>query len=398
MIEVNSGLSSEGNGGGAAVDARPPARAPARAPERTPATGIRIPWRALTMVGSLALIWVVFTVTTNGTFLLPRNLSLLARQMSVTAVLAIGMVMVIVAGQIDLSVGAMTGLLGAMSAMALMRAGWPLWAAFALALALGALLGFIQGNLVARLRIPPFIVTLGGMLVFQGALLGATGGVSTSPSSSYLFVGQAYVAPTFGWIGAGVVAAFFFFRAARATGGERWRWLGFAAVTLGSTALMNAYEGIPVPVLIVAVLATVFSIVTGRTTFGRHLYAIGGNREAAFYSGIDIERRIIGVFTWMGILSGVAGIVLTARVGSATSDAGRMMELDAIAAAVIGGTSLLGGQGTVWGALLGALVMASLDNGMSLMNTESFWQPIIKGSVLVIAVGIDMASRKRGSR
>src|SRR6185436_19058533 len=160
----------------------------------------------------------------------------------------------------------------------------------------------------------------------------------------------------------------------------------------------NAYEGIPVPVLIVLVLATAFSVVAGDIKNGRRLHAIGGNREAALYSGIAIEQHLAGVFTLMGAMAAVAGVVLTARVGSATSDAGRMMELDAIAAAVIGGTSLLGGHGTVWGALLGALVMASLDNGMSLMNTESFWQPIIKGSILVIAVAVDMAGRKERGR
>ena len=126
-----------------------------------------------------------------------------------------------------------------------------------------------------------------------------------------------------------------------------------------------------------------------------HLYAIGGSRDAAFYSGVPIERRLVGVFTLMGALCGVAGVVLTARVGAATSDAGRMMELDAIAAAVIGGTSLLGGRGSVWGALLGALVMASLDNGMSLLDTEAFWQPILKGGILVLAVAADMAGRRR---
>jgi D-xylose transport system permease protein len=150
--------------------------------------------------------------------------------------------------------------------------------------------------------------------------------------------------------------------------------------------------------LLLLVLAALYSVLTKHTRFGRHLYAIGGNREAAFFSGVHIERHIVAVFTSMGLLAGIAGTVLTARVGSATSDAGRMMELDAIAAAVIGGTSLLGGQGTVAGALLGALVMASLDNGMSLMNTESFWQPIIKGAILVLAVGMDMASRKTTAR
>jgi D-xylose transport system permease protein len=353
-----------------------------------------IDWRALTMVGALVAIWIAFSVATDGTFLTPRNLSLLARQMAVTALLAVGMVLVIVAGQIDLSVGALAGLMGAVSAMAFTNHGWPLWASFLLALVLGTALGIAQGNLVAWLRIPPFIVTLGGMLVFQGTLLGVTGGVSTSPTRAYLYVGQSYVPKTLGWIGAGLIAAFFAYRLLRDQGAARWKWPGLAALVLVFTGVMNGYAGIPLPVLLVVVLATLFSGMASHTPFGRHLYAIGGNREAAFYSGINIERHIIGVFGLMGLMAAAAGIVLTARVGSATSDAGRMMELDAIAAAVIGGTSLLGGQGTVWGALLGALVMASLDNGMSLLNTESFWQPIIKGAILVAAVAVDLAGRK----
>lgn len=357
---------------------------------------LHVDWRALTMVGALVAIWIVFSIATDGTFLTPRNLSLLARQMAVTALLAIGMVMVIVAGQIDLSVGALAGLMGAISAMAFTNRDWPLWAAFLLALAVGTALGLLQGNLVAWLRIPPFIVTLGGMLLFQGALLGVTGGVSTSPPRAYLYVGQSYVPQMLGWAGAGLIAAFFVFRTLRDRGAARWKWPGFAVLALAFTAVMNGYAGIPVPVLLVLVLATLFSGMANHTPFGRHLYAIGGNREAAFYSGINIERHIIGVFGLMGFMAAAAGIVLTARVGSATSDAGRMMELDAIAAAVIGGTSLLGGQGTVWGALLGALVMASLDNGMSLLNTESFWQPIIKGAILVAAVAVDLAGRRRG--
>lgn len=358
-----------------------------------PKAKIQIPWRALTMVAALAVIWIVFSITTEGRFLLPRNLSLLARQMSVTSLLSIGMVLVIVAGQIDLSVGALAGFLGAVAAVTFNDHGWPLPAAFLAALTLGALLGLVQGTLVARLSIPPFIVTLGGMLIFQGTLLGFTGGMSISPSRTFLYVGQAYVPRALGWILAGAIALLFATQAIRA-GARRWRLVGLAGLALGFTAVLSAYEGIPVPVLLVLVLATVFSVVASHTAFGRHLYAIGGNREAAFYSGIRIERHIVGVFTLMGLMAGAAGIVLTARVGSATSDAGRMMELDAIAAAVIGGTSLLGGQGTIWGALLGALVMASLDNGMSLMNTESFWQPVIKGAILVIAVGADIAGRR----
>ena len=347
------------------------------------------------MIGALAIIWTVFTFTTGGTFVSPRNLSLLARQMSVTSILATGMVMVIVAGQIDLSVGALAGLMGAVSTLAAVRPGWPLLAAFLLAPGVGAACGALQGALVARLRIPPFIVTLGGMLVFQGALLGLTRGITVVPPAGYLLVGQTYLPPRLGWLGAGALVAAFAVLAMRAAGPARWRWLGLVLLAAATTAVMNAYEGVPVPVLLVLAIATALAVLASRTPFGRHLYAIGGNREAAYYSGVPIERRIIGVFTLMGGLAGIAGIVLTARVGAATTDAGRMMELDAIAAAVIGGTSLLGGRGTIWGALLGALVMASLDNGMSLLDTEAFWQPVLKGTILVAAVAADMAGRNR---
>jgi D-xylose transport system permease protein len=248
---------------------------------------------------------------------------------------------------------------------------------------------------VARFQIPPFIVTLGGMLLCQGAMLGLTKGVAIAPGPPFLRVGQAYIPPTVGWVLAGGLAAAFLVAAFRGAPAARWPRVGLAVLPLLITAVMNGYEGIPLPVLIVLVLAAVYSVMGEHTPFGRRLYAIGGNREAAFYSGIDIKRHLIAVFTLMGAMAGVAGIVLTARVGAATADAGRMGELDAIAAAVIGGTSLLGGQGTVWGALLGALVMASLDNGMSLMNTEAFWQPIIKGLILVTAVGADLAARRK---
>jgi D-xylose transport system permease protein len=346
------------------------------------------------MVGALLLIWIIFSITTDGIFLQPRNLSLLMRQMSVTSILAIGMVLVIVAGQIDLSVGAMTGFLGAISALLFVTHGWPLWASFLATILLGALLGHIQGHLVTWFNIPPFIVTLGGMLIFQGALLGLTGGVAISPTPDYLFVGQAYVPKTIGWILMTGAVLVLLFMGLKAKGLSRLKWIGLGGLVALFITILNAYEGIPVPVLLMIVLAALFSILATQTPYGRHLYAIGGNREAAFYSGININRHIVLIFTLMGAMVGVAGIVLTARVGAATSDAGRMMELDAIAAAVIGGTSLMGGRGTVWGAIVGGLVMASLDNGMSLMNTEAFWQPIIKGSILVIAVALDMMGRK----
>ncbi len=352
-----------------------------------------IPWRALTLLGALLLIWIIFTATTGGTFVTPRNLSLLLRQMSVTSILAIGMVLVIVCAEIDLSVGAMTGFLGALSAILFVNHNWPLWSVFLTTIVAGALLGHLQGHIVTWFKMPSFIVTLGGMLIYQGSLLGLTGGVAISPTPDYLFVGQAFLPKTMGWTLAAVLALILCYQGFRAQTG-RWKSLVLAVLALGITAVLSAYDGVPVPVLIMLVLAAVFSILASQTPFGRHLYAIGGNREAAFYSGINIQRHLILVFTLMGALCGVAGIVLTARVGAATSDAGRMMELDAIAATVIGGTSLMGGRGTVWGALLGALMMASIDNGMSLMNTESFWQPIIKGSILITAVALDMMGRK----
>jgi D-xylose transport system permease protein len=352
-------------------------------------------WRTLTMVFALLVIWVVFSVATDGMFLSPRNLSLLARQMSVTSLLATGMVLVIVAGQIDLSVGAMSGLLGALAALAATKLGWPLPLAYALAPALGVALGAVQGSLVARLRIPPFIVTLGGMLVFQGALLGLTRGITVTPPPTFLLVGQTYLPPLIGSLLSLASVLVCVRRMATSRGTERLRWLVVLALVPLFVHTMNDYQGVPVPVLLLMVVASLLALVATRTPFGRHLDAIGGNREAAFYSGVPIERRITGVFMLMGALAGLAGIVLTARVGAATTDAGRMMELDAIAAAVIGGTSLLGGRGSVWGALLGALVMASLDNGMSLLDTEAFWQPILKGGILVLAVAADMAGRRR---
>jgi len=276
------------------------------------------------------------------------------------------------------------------------KAGWPLAAAIASALALGAALGFAQGTIVARLRVPSFIVTLGGMLVFRGALEGlVTQTISPAPESAFLWIGTRYVPVGAGWAIAGVAAAAFVGRAVMShTNAERARYAALAALALVFTGLMNAYQGIPVSVLLLLVLTGALWVVGQHTPFGRHLYAIGGNKEAAFYSGINIKKHIVAVFAVMGLMSAVAGITLTAWLGSATSSAGENMELDAIAAAVIGGTSLQGGRGSVWGALLGALVMVSLDNGMSLMNVRDFWQFIIKGLILVAAVAVDMAGRK----
>lgn len=353
----------------------------------------RTAWRTLGMLGALLLVWAAFALATDGIFLSPRNLALLSRQMAVTAIAASGIVLMMVAGQIDLSAGAMAGLCGAVAALLCTALGIPVAPAILLALALGALLGLFQGVITARWSVPPFIVTLGGMLVFQGALLGLTRGVAIVPPEGFLRIGQEFLPPWAGWVLGGLAAAAGLRMAL--TGRNRLAGILVAAGGLGSVAVYNGYHGIPVPVLLMLALAAGLWVLGSHTAFGRHLYAIGGNRDAAFFAGVPINRRIVAMFTLMGAVSALAGVVLTARVGAATADAGKMLELDAIAAAVIGGTSLLGGRGSVWGALLGAAVMASLDNGMSLLNTEAFWQPIIKGAILVAAVTADLAFRQR---
>lgn len=353
----------------------------------------KISLQTLGMLGALILVWVAFAFATDGVFLSPRNLALLSRQMAVTAMATTGIVLMIVSGQIDLSVGSMAGLCGAVAAMGCTSLGLGVAPAIVLAVFLGAVLGLSQGVVVARFGVPPFIVTLGGMLIFQGILLGLTKGISIVPPEGFLRIGQEFLPKSATWALGFVGAAICLWQGRRGKGLLLW---GTAALaSIGVAVLFNAYQGLPLPVLLMLLLATLFWVIAEHTAFGRQLYAIGGNRDAAFYAGVPITKRLIAIFTIMGAVSALAGVVLTARVGAASSDAGKMLELDAIAAAVIGGTSLLGGRGRVWGAILGATVMASLDNGMSLMNTEAFWQPIIKGIILVAAVTADLQFRHR---
>ncbi len=364
--------------------------------------------RAYTMIGALLGIWILFAFM-HDRFLSVTNLSNLFLQMSVTSILAIGMVLVIVAGQIDLSVGSLVGLMGGIAAILNVWYDWNTIPVIIVTLAIGAGIGFFQGWIIAYRAVPAFIVTLGGMLVFRGLLFGLTGSVTIAPlSPSLKSVGQSYMVDIIGWI-FGIIALcvagllILRKRSARQKFGFEVEPLAFSItkilvyglLILGFVNIMNSYKGIPVPFVMVIVLALVFSFISKNTTFGRHIYAIGGNPEAARLSGINIKRRILIVFILCNSLAAVAGLVLVARLNAATMSAGTMYELDAIAACVIGGTSLMGGIGTIAGALIGALVMASLDNGMSIMNLESFWQYIVKGSILVLAVYVDIYTRNR---
>lgn len=401
---------------------RPPTTAdvapPGAVPEgvESPAGGrFRLPTdslRAYTMIIALLAIWLFFQWKTvsplypYGIFLHPNNFSNLLQQMAVTGVLAVGMLLVIVAGQIDLSVGSVAGLAGGVAAMS---QDYGLAASLGLALVVGVIVGAVQGSLISYANIPAFIVTLGGLLAWRGVVLGLTKG-ATIPVSL----------PFFRWLGVGklpqpvgvtlavvAIAAVVFMTLSRVRARRRH---GLSASGMGATVLrivvpaalillfiywMNYGGGMPVPVLVLLVVAVLGGFLTQNTTFGRYLYAIGGNPDAARLSGINIRRYILAAYCVLGLLVGVASLLHTGRVGSASPDAGTLMELDAIAACVIGGTSLMGGRGTVSGAVVGALIMASLDNGMSLLNVENYTQYIVKGAVLVAAVGFDMLGRRK---
>ena len=365
--------------------------------------------RAYAMIGVLAAIWILFHIITPGhTFLTPRNLSNLMTQTAVTGVIAVGMLMVIVSGQIDLSVGSIIGFAGGVSAYVMTEMGFSMTVAIIAAVAMGTAIGLFQGALTAYVNIPSFIVTLGGLLAWRGAAKWLLGG-NTIPVSDEIFkgIGNANLPVVYGWIVAGIFVATILFAAYRRstlTEGESGRGLAGellkAAFPVGAIiafiAIMNAWQGVPVPVVIFLCVAFLGAFISNSTVFGRYLYAIGGNADAARLSGINNRWNVLKVFGVLGTLTGIAALIFTARVGSALPDAGTLKELDAIAACVIGGASLVGGRGTVFGACLGALIMASLDNGMSLVGVRDFMQDIIKGSILVIAVGLDMFGRKQG--
>lgn len=360
--------------------------------------------RMYAMVIALICIWVIFNLLTDGNFLKGRNLFNLTRQAAVTAILAIGMVMVIISANIDLSVGFGAGLLGAITAI--LHVWWklPIISTLFIVICIGILIGLIQGYLVAYQRIPAFIVTLGGFLAYRGLMLAFTKGETIALPDNWLkAIGTAHLRPEIGWgiMVVGIVAsAIVFFPQLTTQGSFKaffpifLKFIGTFGCIVAFVIVMNSYKGIPIQACILFGLAFLFHFIANNTRFGRYVYAVGGNAEAAYLSGINVRSMTLRVFAIMGALMAVAGIVMTARVGSAGPGAGRLLELEAIAACVIGGASLMGGRGTIFGAILGAFVMESLSNGMSMANMGTAWQDIIKGMVLVAAVGFDMASRK----
>ncbi|NUU00639.1 sugar ABC transporter permease [Herbaspirillum robiniae] len=364
-------------------------------------------YKIIALLIAIAIIWAFFSWQTQGGFVTPRNLSNLLRQMAVTGILACGMVLVIIAGEIDLSVGSLLGLLGGVAAILDVTYHLPLPLNLALVLALGLVFGLFSGYLTAYKRIPSFIVGLGGMLAFRGVLLGVTGGLTIAPVSDHLvYLGQGYLPPQLGvalmlGLFALTLALTWRQRVNRAHHGlpvpALWRdgvkVLVIGAVLLAFVRTLNSYDGIPVPVLLLLALLGLFSYVSTQTVFGRRIYSVGSNMEATRLSGVNVQAVKLWVFGIMGLMCALAGLVNTARLAAGSPSAGSMGELDAIAACFIGGTSMRGGSGTIYGALIGALVMASLDNGMSMLDVGTYWQMIVKGSILVLAVWVDVSTR-----
>jgi D-xylose transport system permease protein len=363
-------------------------------------------YKILALLIAVALIWLFFTVLTHGAFATPRNLSNLLRQMAISGMLACGMVFVIIAGEIDLSVGSLLGLLGGIAAILDANHNWPIEATIPAVLALGIVAGLFNGWLSTYRRVPSFIVGLGGMLAYRGVLLGITGGSTIAPvSDRFVFLGQGYLPRFAGDALALLLFAVLAFVTVRSRGNRRryelpvppqWqdavKIVGAGAVIAAFVATLNDYGGIPVPVLLVLLMLGIFTWIATQTVFGRRIYSVGSNLEATRLSGVDTNRVKLAIFALMGLMCAFAGVVNTARLAAGSPSAGNMGELDAIAACFIGGTSMRGGSGTVYGALIGALVMASLDNGMQQMNVDASWQMIVKGGVLVLAVLIDVLS------
>ena len=364
----------------------------------------------LPVILGLAVIWAYFYAT-NPVFLSSRNLYFLFLQIAVVGTVAVGIVLVLLLGEIDLSVAAVAGVCAAVMAVLNVRHGWTAVVAIAAALALGALIGAVNGFFLAVVGIPSFVVTLAALLGFQGLMLKVLGTTGTQNVNDPTIRGLATtVLPnTVGWLIAAAVTAGFALtlvlgrvRRTRAglpvggIGGMVARIAVVAAVVAFAVYKLNDYRGVPLAGLILVGIVGVFVFVTTRTRFGRYIYAVGGNAEAARRAGIDVRGIRIAVFALASMLAATAGVIGTARYASVSYNAfaGSSLLLEAIAAAVIGGTSLFGGRGTVWSALLGALVIGSLSNGLDLTNATSATKLVVEGIILLAAVTVDAISRK----
>lgn len=382
--------------------------------------GLRRNMRQYGMLIALGLIVVLFQVWTGGDLLLPRNVSNLVLQNSYILILAIGMMLVIIAGHIDLSVGSLTAFVGAFAAVLTVQHGvaWPV--ALVLCLLVGALAGSVQGFLIAYLGIPSFIVTLAGMLLFRGLTEIFLQGQTLGPFPNGLQkLGNGFlpeVGPNTNYhnltlLLGFVLLAFVVYQEVRDRKREQefsldvlprnaflLKLVAIAAAVLAVTMLLASYQGAPIILIVLGVLVVGYGYVMRNAVFGRHIYAIGGNLPAAKLSGVKDKKVTFLVFLNMGVLAALAGLVVAARLNAASPKAGLNFELEAIASSFIGGASMSGGVGTVLGAIIGGLVLGVLNNGMNLLSVGTDWQQVIKGLALLAAVGFDVWNkRKSGS-
>ena len=369
---------------------------------------------------ALFVIWIVFAILTDGVFISSRNISNLLNQSGYIAVLGIGMTLVIVIRHIDLSVGFLAGFLGAVAAIAMAFWDWPVWVVVPFVLLIGAVLGLVPGFLVARLGIPAFVASLAGFLIYRGAIL-----VVTEQTGTIIISNDAFNAMGNGFIPdlpldilpglhvltllVGVLGIVFY--VISEINGRRTKQayefevlpmnifvlkLAFVSLLVGGmTWVLAGYNGLSWTVVVMLVVVAIYNFMTTKTVLGRHIYAVGGNPEAAQLSGVNVKRITFFVFSQMGMLAALSGMLFASRLQSATTTAGTLFELDAIAAAFVGGVSAAGGVGRVSGALIGALVMASLTSGMNLMGIGISYQYIVRGAVLAAAVIFDVATRNR---
>lgn len=359
----------------------------------------------------------LFAFLTDGLLLSPDNITNIVLQYSHILVLAIGMVILIIAGHIDLSVGSVVALTGGVSAVVVIQQGYPWWVGVAAALAVGVATGAWHGFWVAYVGMPAFIVTLAGMLLFRGLTLQVLDNISLSPfPAEYnriatgflngLLGGQGYDAFTL-FIAAiavvGYAVSVFRTRLARIRYQQSvesfplfvTRVLLVAAIVMYFAWQLAHSRGLPIVLIILAVLVIVYGLMTKNTVFGRQIYAIGGNLSAATLSGVKVRKVNFWIFVNMGLLAGIAGVIYSSRTSGAQPGAGNMFELDAIAAAFIGGAAVAGGVGTVTGAMVGGLIMAVMSNGMQLEGIDQSTQSVVKGLVLLLAVAFDIYNKRR---
>ena len=370
------------------------------------------------IVAALIVIVVFFQVLTDGRLLYPDNVASLFQQNAYVMILAIGMVMVIIAGHIDLSVGSVVAFTGGLCAIMLTRWDMPWLLACLLTVLVGVLVGMWQGFWVAYVGIPAFIVTLAGMLIFRGLAIVLVGTTVAGLPRDFNSISSGSLPNWFGFVGdLDVVTLCVGALGIAAFAVSQWRSrtslrkhdlaveptpafvikIVVAALIIGVFTywLSLSSGGTPIALLIVGLLIIAYSFVLNRSVFGRHIYAVGGNRHAAVLSGVNARRVDFGIFVNMGALAGVAAVVTTARAGAGVALAGTNYELDAIAACFIGGAAVTGGVGKISGAIIGALIMGVLNMGLSIMAVDSAWQQTIKGLVLLAAVAFDMVNKRR---